>query len=480
MSHWVTVLPEKLRIEADHGETLLCVLRAAGLILDAPCGGEDRCGKCRVFADGVEVLACRTPVDRDMTVTLPQQSDRNILSACIPLPEAEIREGCCLAVDLGTTMVAGYLLAADKEPVCASLRNPQSAFGADVMSRIRLAVRGQQEILTNSIRHCLETLTLTLCRKADISPGDIQWICVAGNPAMQQFLLGIPLDNLAKVPFAPVLTQVKTLPAKEILPLWENGEFLIVPDITGFVGADTVACMLAAEQDTREEIVLLVDIGTNAEMVLGNRRRRVACSAAAGPALEGALIRFGMGAHTGAIDHVWLENGELRYSVIGAVAARGICGSGLIDAVAAALEQGIVNERGKILTEDGLIHLTDGIYLTQEDIRQVQLAKGAIAAGIQLMANHIGISLSDIQKVFLAGAFGTYMDPGSACRMGLLPKELKGKITAVGNAALSGAILLTCDARVPERAKKIVETTETLELGTMPEFPRCFARNMRF
>lgn len=480
MSHWVTVLPEKLRIEAENGETLLSMLRAAGLILDAPCGGEGRCGKCRLFADGVEVLACRTPADRDMTVTLPRQSDRHILSACISLPEAEVREGCCLAVDLGTTTVAGYLLAKDKEPVCASLHNPQSAFGADVMSRIRLAVRGQQENLTNSLRRCLETLTLTLCRKAGISPGDIQRICVAGNPAMQQFLLGIPLDNLAKVPFSPALTQVKTLPAKEILPLWENGEFLIVPDIAGFVGADTVACMLAAEQDSREDMVLLVDIGTNAEMVLGNRSRRVACSAAAGPALEGALIRFGMGGQTGAIDHVWLENGKLGYSVIGGAAARGICGSGLIDAVAAALEQGVVNERGKILTEDGLIHLTDTIYLTQEDIRQVQLAKGAIAAGIQLMANHIGIPLSDIQRVFLAGAFGTYMNPKSACRIGLLPKELEGRITAVGNAAVSGAILLTCDGRAPERAQKIVETTETLELSTVPEFPRCFARNMRF
>ena len=480
MSHWITVLPENLRIKAENGETLLAVLRTAGLILDAPCGGEGRCGKCRVFADGVEVLACRTPADRDMTVTLPQQSGRHILSACISLPKAEVREGCCLAIDLGTTTVAGYLLAAGKEPVCASLHNPQSAFGADVMSRIRLAVRGQQENLTNSVRRCLETLTLTLCRKAGVSPGDIQRICVAGNPAMQQFLLGIPLDNLAKAPFAPVLTQVKILPAKEILPLWEKGEFLIVPDITGFVGADTVACMLAAEQDSREDIVLLVDLGTNAEMVLGNCRRRVACAAAAGPALEGALIRFGMGGQTGAIDHVWLENGELRYSVIGGVVAQGICGSGLIDAVAAALEQGILNERGKILTEDGLIHLTDSIYLTQEDIRQVQLAKGAIAAGIQLMANHIGIPLSGIQRVFLAGAFGTYMNPKSACKMGLLPKELEGKITAVGNAALSGTILLTCDARVPERAQKIVETTETLELGTMPEFPRCFARNMRF
>jgi len=480
MSHWITVLPGKLRLEAAEDETLLSVLRTAGLIMDAPCGGEGRCGKCRVFADGMEVLACRTPADRDMTVALPQQSAQHILSEGVSLSVTQGREGCCLAVDLGTTTVAGYLLTADKEPAGASLRNPQSVFGADVMSRIRLAVQGQREILSNSIRRCMETLTLTLCRKADVSPGDIQRVCVAGNPAMQQLLLGIPVDNLAKVPFSPVLTQAKTIPAKEILPLWDNADFLIVPDIAGFVGADTVSCMLATEQDTREDMVLLVDIGTNAEMVLGNRRRRVACSAAAGPALEGAMIRFGMGGQTGAIDHVWLENDELKCSVIGGGAALGICGSGLIDAVAVALEQGILNKRGKILTDDNLIHLTDRICLTQEDIRQAQLAKGAIAAGIQLMSNHIGIPLSDIHQVYLAGAFGAYMDPNSACRMGLLPQELGGKITAVGNAALSGAMLLACDECVVERAKKIVETTETLELGTMREFPRCFAKNMRF
>ena len=337
-----------------------------------------------------------------------------------------------------------------------------------------------RELLTDSIRRCLETLTLTLCREACVSPGDIRQICVAGNPAMQHFLLGIPLDALASVPFSPVLTRVSTLPAKEILPLWENGTFLVVPDIAGFVGADTVASMIAAEQDIREDTVLLVDIGTNAEMVLGSRRGSVACSAAAGPALEGALIRFGMGGRSGAIDHVWPENGKFGYSVIGGAAARGICGSGLIDAVAAALDLGLLNERGKILTGDGLIHLTDSIYLTQEDIRQVQLAKGAIAAGIQLMADHMGIPLSDIQRVLLAGAFGTYMDPRSACRIGLLPRELEGKIAPVGNAALSGAVLLACDTGARERAQRIAQTTQALELGTMPGFPRCFARNMRF
>lgn len=482
MAHRITVLPKKLNIDAANDDTLLSVLRSTGLAVDAPCGGDGRCGKCRVIVDGVEMLACKTVVDRDMTVTLPHagfHSSPQDKTSTFKVPVLH-EDGYLLAFDIGTTTVVGYLLNNTTELASVCLKNPQAAFGADVMSRIRLAVQGQQEALTDSIRHCLETLTHMICQQTGILPGAIKCVSVVGNPAMQQFLLDIPVDNLAKVPFSPILTQAKTIPAKDSLPLMENAELLIVPDIAGFVGADTVACVLATEMVAREEMTLLVDIGTNAEMVLGNRHRMVACSAAAGPALEGACIRFGMYGQEGAIDHVWLEKGQITCSVIGGGTARGICGSGLLDAIAVALEQKLLNERGKILTDDSLIHLTDSIYLTQEDIRQVQLAKGAIAAGIQLMASHMGVALSEIQKVYLAGAFGTYMDPKSACKIGLLPKELENKITAAGNAAGRGAGILACSRDARELAQRIVSHTETLELSTLPEFPRCFAKNMRF
>ena len=197
-------------------------------------------------------------------------------------------------------------------------------------------------------------------------------------------------------------------------------------------------------------------------------------------ALEGAGISMGMRGETGAIDHVWFENGLLRCSVIGSGTARGICGSGLIDAVAAALDAGWLNERGKILTEDGLIHLTDTVSLTQEDIRQVQLAKGAIAAGIRLMAAHMGLTLEKIRTAYLAGAFGTHLNPRSACRMGLLPRELEEKIVPVGNAAGSGAMELACHPEAAARTRSIIDATESLELAALPEFPRCFAKSMRF
>jgi uncharacterized 2Fe-2S/4Fe-4S cluster protein (DUF4445 family) len=206
----------------------------------------------------------------------------------------------------------------------------------------------------------------------------------------------------------------------------------------------------------------------------------IACATAAGPALEGANIQFGMRASDGAIDHVWLENGEMKYSVIGGGSPEGICGSGLIDAIAVGLKLGQINKRGRIQREDRIFPLTQDVYLTQEDIRQVQLAKGAICAGITLLTKQLGVELRDIQKVQLAGAFGSFMNPENACRIGLLPEELHGKIEAVGNAAGSGAKMLACDRNLLPLTQELADRTEFLELGSLPEFPKTFAAAMTF
>ena len=482
MPYRVTVLPQNIQMQAAPGETLLSVLCRGGLAVDAPCGGEGRCGKCRVTVDGQEALACRTAVSRDMTVTLPRHASQQILTEGIAaMPTGSVLpEDYALAFDIGTTTVVGYLLKGSKTLASAAVSNPQSVFGADVVTRIRRAVRGEQEALTGCIRACLDGLRRDLCGRCGVSPREICRLSIVGNPAMRQLFLGVSVENLAKVPFAPALTRSEDVPAADILPVLENARLSLIPDIAGFVGTDTVACVLATGMDMADEPALLVDIGTNGEMVLGCGQRMVACSAAAGPALEGAGIRFGMRGRDGAIDHVCLENGQLRCSVIGGGTAQGICGSGLIDAVAAALDAGWLNPRGKILTEDGLIHLTESVYLTQEDIRQVQLAKGAIAAGILLMADHMGIALQEIRKVYLAGAFGTYMNPKSACRIGLLPRVPEDRIAAVGNAAGSGAKMLAYDPEAAARAQRIAVTTEALELSTLPGFARSFAACMRF
>ena len=477
--HKITVLPQNRILDAPDGASLLSVLRNVGLAPDAPCGGEGKCGKCRVLVNGVEALSCQTVIDRDMTVVLSAPVQEQILTyGAVPQRAGSCREQKSLAFDIGTTTVAGYLLEENTGRVLATAgaANPQRAFGADVVSRIRFACEGHMEQLTAIIRGCLAELTVELCEKAKCLPAEIGAVAIVGNPAMQQLFLGIPVENLARPPFAPVLTKARTLPAKEYLPQLTNASLLVIPNVSGFVGADTVACVLATEMDCGDALTLLVDIGTNGEMVLGNRDLLVSCATAAGPALEGANISCGMTARPGAIHRVF-PDGSIR--VIGGGKAEGICGSGLVDAVAAALEQEKLNSRGKILTGD-VIPLAEGVALTQADIRQFQLAKGAICAGIDLLCANIGVKTEDIERVYLAGAFGSALDPASACRVGLLPPELEGKILPVGNAAGSGAILLARQETGLARAEQIAREIAYLDLSTNRDFPKVFARGMTF
>lgn len=473
---------KKISVPAETG--LLDALRNAGIYLDAPCGGNGKCGKCRVTVDGKEVLACDTTVSRDVEVAIPAESGLNALQTGISARQRmdPLKEGYLLAADIGTTSLVCFLLdgkTGDELAKCSML-NPQTAFGADVISRIRAALRGEMERQTKVIREGITALIQRVCAEANISPEEIGVVSVVGNPAMQQLFLGISPENLSGVPFAPVLTDAKAVPCGDILPVCPNGKLLIVPDISGYIGADTMGCVLSTELYKKEEITLLVDIGTNGEMVLGNQDRMIVCSTAAGPALEGANIRFGMRGTEGAIDHVRLENGEIKCSVIGGGEAKGICGSGLIDAIAVGLNTGLLNKRGRIQNETRIFPLTENIYLTQEDIRQVQLAKGAVCAGIILMAKRLGLDVKDIQKVQLAGAFGSFLNPESACRIGLLPEELLGKIESVGNAAGSGAKMLAWDKKMLPLTHELRDKIEFLELASLPEFSRTFANAMNF
>ena len=482
MAYQIRVLPQQCNISAEAGDDLLTCLRSAGLMEDAPCGGNGSCGKCKVLVNGEQKLACQTKIDGDMVVTVPQALPQQILTQGIDLPptSAKERHSWALALDIGTTTVVGYLLQGSTAVGCQSRRNPQTAFGADVITRIRHALQGQQDALTACIRQCVNDLTLALCREARICPDQLETVCFVGNPAMQQFFLGIPPANLVQLPFPPMLTQARLVPAIHYIPCCHNARLQIVPDIAGFVGADLLAGILSTGMDRADDMTLLVDIGTNGEMVLGNRHRLVACSTAAGPALEGGNISCGLRARAGAIDHAWAENDRIGCHVMGGVTAEGICGSGLIDATASALELGWINKRGRVLTPDHCIPLIDGLCLTQADIRQLQLAKGAICAGIVLLAQQLDIQIEQIQRVYLAGAFGSCLDPKCACRIGLLPPALEHRITAVGNAAGSGAKLLAFDPNALAYAQQLLSRIEFTELAQLPAFPKTFAREMGF
>ena len=480
----VTVGNERTTLYALPGENLLALLRRNGLAPNAPCGGQGTCGKCSVLIDGESVPSCQISVQSPMEITIPHIDCLEILA---PEKTAPTATGpLAAAVDIGTTSVVCTLVDDTGEILAVkAVPNPQGPFGADVVSRIRAALSGEMEHMTRLIRNCVNGLLSDCCEEAGIPPEKVRTVCIVGNPAMQQLFLQICPRNLVEIPFSPVLTRSYTCLCGDVLPSCPQAQLLTVPDISGYVGADTVGCILAESLHLKNEPTLLVDIGTNGEMVLCAGGRMISCATAAGPALEGANITCGMTASPGAIDHVWLTNVKIQVSTIGNMPPIGICGSGLIDYVAVLLEMGMINERGRLLssTEQGgqrVVHLTDSVFLTQEDIRQVQLAKGSIRAGIELMARTMGIEVTDISQCLLAGAFGTYLNPESSCRIGLLPPELASRIRSVGNGALTGARQIAVTPELLLTADQIVQDTQYLELASLPEFPKTFAKAMRF
>jgi uncharacterized 2Fe-2S/4Fe-4S cluster protein (DUF4445 family) len=343
--------------------------------------------------------------------------------------------------------------------------------------------------------------------KAGVTRDQVYLVSVVGNTTMHHLFLGISPKYLALAPYVPVIAGPLTATPQEAgIAINAAGRVCVLPNIAGFVGADTVGVILATDLDWSGNVKLAIDIGTNGEIVLGSRDRMVACSAAAGPAFEGSQISCGMRGTIGAIDHVQFGDG-IGYSVVGGGKPQGICGSGLLDAVAGMLTRGIIDHRGKLLPS-GLLGVQAAPYqnrivsheganalvlvdesetehgrpilITQKDIREVQLAKGAIAAGIQALLEQLGASLEEIGEVLLAGAFGNYLDPHSACAIGLIPQELEGKIRPVGNAAGSGAKMALLSRSEYRRAGLIAGMVDYVELSAYKNFTNIFAGSMYF
>lgn len=473
-------LDRKLCCEAE--ENLLKLLQKHALAPDAPCGGNGVCGKCKVTVDAVECLACQTVVDRDMQVELPTEAKADILTDAIAVDSvSDCWAEYALAFDIGTTTVVCYLLDGQtgEQLAQSSCMNPQVQYGADVISRIQYAMDVDAKALSGTIRKALNDLALEAAGKAGIAAGRIGVISIVGNTAMHHLLLEIDPKPLTVPPYMPSCREALELPAENLIPACANAVVRMLPNIAGFVGADTVGCMVATRFDRLKELTLMIDIGTNGEMVLGNKDRRITCSTAAGPAFEGAKIQCGMRGAVGAVDHASLENGEIRWSVIGGGTAIGICGSGLLDLVTALLARGDVDESGRM--DDGKFVLQGTeVFLSQKDVREVQLAKAAIRAGIELMCKKLGVKPEHIQKVFLAGAFGNYLDPNSACAIGMIPPVLRDRIEPIGNAAGAGARLCAVSCGEYEYSKQLAEGTEFLELASMPEFNDCYVDCLAF
>jgi uncharacterized 2Fe-2S/4Fe-4S cluster protein (DUF4445 family) len=390
-----------------------------------------------------------------------------------------------------------------------SALNPQRRYGDDCLSRIAYAEIEENLIeLQKLIIDCINDLTAKLCKKASINYTDICEICVVGNTTMNHIFLKFPVTQLGQAPYNAFSTEAKDH-GPEQLPLHCNRAANIhtPANIAGFVGSDTTAVALATDINSAEEMTLIVDIGTNGEIVLGTKERLYAASCAAGPAFEGARITSGSRATAGAIETVLINDGDIDMDVIGDCPPRSICGSGLIDAVAVLLDLGVVDNTGRFVERKKLrddlqpailSRLTEHndqpafvlaqnmdtnepkVILTQKDIRQIQLAKAAIRAGIKLLQTKLGLDDSNIKHIFLAGAFGNYIRAESAMRIGLLPHVPLDRIYFVGNAAASGAHMILLSRQWRQLAVNLAERIEYVEIAHETNFTDVYADCMSF
>ena len=415
-----------------------------------------------------------------------------------------------LAIDVGTTSVVTTLIELESGEQLASVSslNPQAVFGGDLMSRIAFAQFNPTNLrkLQTRIVGLLNQHVAEVCRTSGVLPKWIYKAVVVGNTCMHHLLLGIDPSHVGLAPYAPVMRHAAVLSARELpLKIAPEARVCLLPLVAGFVGADAVAVALATRLADSPALRVAVDIGTNGEVLLGSRERLLGCSAPAGPALEGAQIRHGMRGAQGAIDKVTIDH-DVRVHTIGETPALGICGSGLIDLLAGLLDAGVVDWTGLIQVEarDSLppalrdrlamrgeervfVVLRPGeagaraeIVLTQDDVRQVQLAKGAIASGIAMLLHVAAVPLERVEELLLAGGFGNYLSILSAIRIGLIPALPVGRVRYVGNAASLGAQLCLLSEAERARADTIASAIEHVSLAAHPDFEQLFVDAMNF
>jgi uncharacterized 2Fe-2S/4Fe-4S cluster protein (DUF4445 family) len=602
--------PDGIKVEVRAGATIMQAAQQAGIVLNSVCGGAGTCNKCLVNLDGSgdPVQACRCPVDRDMTVTIPESSrffGQKILQEGISLTsginpvvckhylqlsqasledlrsdatrlidavDCGLGEKChtchnhtgtasettsvqwdllrqlptllrqnnynvtaiChvgrifalepgdttkslfgVAVDVGTTTVVADLvdLHNGHTLAVASATNPQVSFGDDVISRIQHCGSNPDglEQLHNLIVGCINQLIENLCRQSSVAPGQIYELTAAGNTTMQHILLSIPVGQIAQAPYVAAVAEPVNVPAQQLgINIHPQGNVYVLPGVAGHVGGDTVAVALATALDSSEKINLAIDIGTNGEMVLGNKDKLLTCSTAAGPAFEGGRISCGMRGAASAIERVYIDpdSGQVELAVIDNGKPAGLCGSGLIDAVAELLAAGLIDQTGRLLSgkklpdnispalRDRIVQIDNSpafvlataqqskqghdITLTQRDIRELQLGSAAIRAGITTLINELNITDDQIDCLFLAGAFGNYIRPESAIRIGLIPPLDMHKILPVGNAARAGARHMLLSRTARNCGQILAKEIKYVELAGRTDFQNTYSQHITF
>ncbi|MBA3028233.1 MAG: DUF4445 domain-containing protein [Desulfobacteraceae bacterium] len=533
----ITLEPSRRRLNCAEDQTLSEVFGRLGVATGATCGGRGTCGHCAVLVTRGDVLpplewemntlgrdkvqsgwrlACQTFIRSDVAVFIPQEdhstgprlltegiSSFHGSKTAVPVRKIGIgRMGTGLAVDLGTTKIAAYLvdLKTGETLAQAGRINPQTAYGEDLMARIHHAFKstdgGGQ--LRNSVVRAINGLSRQLCDRTGQTTRHIQEAVVVGNTAMHHFLIGLPVRSLGCSPYIPAEINAMEVPAPSLnLNFSPEGNVYFPPNIGGFVGGDHVAMLMGSGMTEKKGVVLGLDIGTNTEISLIVHERHWVCSAASGPAFEGAHIRFGMRSATGAMEKIVIRNKKIEYKTVDGGSPKGLCGSGILDLVAQMLKAGIIDRKGKINVDcpDCRVGINaepefvvipadrnNGLEITfsRGDISEIQLAKAAIRTGTSILLWHAGIHENDIDEVVIAGAFGSYLDIQSGMDIGMLPRIGPEKYIQVGNAAGSGARIMLLSPEKRKKAEGMARGATHVNLASEKDFSSIFARGLMF
>ncbi len=468
---------------------------------ETPCGGRGICSKCKVKAKG----ALSGPCERELSLLSEDELENGVRLACLTyvLGPCEIEtinpinggdliqekdrsvavstapgfKNLGLAVDIGTTTLAARLYDVGGNLLSAATSlNPQIRWGSDVVSRIESAINGNAEDLRQAVADGINKLVARLAEKADVCAVDIDGAVITGNTAMLSILTGKSVEGLSKAPFRLDFSFGENFYAGELnlTSLPPETSVYLPPCISPFVGADLTCAVLATDLCERDKTSLLVDVGTNGEMCLWHNDKLYVCSTAAGPAFEGVGISCGMRAGRGAIDRIMLNEGKISVHVIDDFLAKGICGGGLIEGIAALLELEIIDESG-FMEEPFAFY--EGVELTPDDIRMVQMSKSAISAGIKTLLK--SSAAEKAEETLLAGGFGSSLNIVSARKIGLLPSQAQN-VKVVGNSALGGASMLLLDKTKREECSKIPKKAIVVELASNPIFSEHFMNDMMF
>lgn len=513
---------QELTFDGRPEETLLSQLREHGIYISAACGGKGRCGKCKVqmvkgaaepteadralfsaeeLAEGWRLSCLAYPAeDCRVVVTSADESEFAVVSKH-QTKQAEKTEdsGYYIGIDIGTTTIAMELVGKDSGKVLGAVTaiNHQRAYGADVISRIQASNEGAGEALKESIRKDLYAGLKRLMAESGILPKQVEQIGIAGNTTMGHLLMGFSCESLGMYPFTPVNIGTMTVTFRELFEkqIEAEGEkalileaiVILLPGISTYVGADIAAGLLSCGFYEKEKPCMLIDLGTNGEMAIGNKEKILVTSTAAGPAFEGGNISCGMGSVPGAICSVSIDKGQAQVETIGNEPPVGLCGTGVIETTYELVKEELVDETGMLdedYFDDGFVLAKtpeeEPIVFTQKDVREIQLAKSAVRAGAETLLKRFGVTYEEIDQVFLAGGFGYRIDLKKTVGIGMLPEELLEKTTAVGNSSLGGSVKYLTSPGAKEQLARLVEVSKEVELSSDKDFNQFYTDYMFF